>query len=122
MAPAAGMAARARLRRTRAAIPAGAIAPAGPDFEAAGPDFEAAGPDFEAARPDFEAAGPDFEAAGPDFKAAGPDFKAAGPDSQAAGPDSTDNPGVWLCSARRLSTGGDIIMESGVGENRWNFP
>ena len=34
----------------------GAIAPAGPDFEAAGPDFKAAGPDFEAARPDFEAA------------------------------------------------------------------
>ena len=36
--------------------PAGAIAVAGPDFEAAGPDFKAAGPDFEAARPDFEAA------------------------------------------------------------------
>ena len=46
--------------------PAGAIAPAGPDFEAAGPDFsEAAGPDFS------EAAGPDFsEAVGPDFSEA----------------------------------------------------
>ena len=56
MAPAAGMAARARLRRTRAAVPAGAIAAAGPDFEAAGSDFEAAGPDFEADGPDFEVA------------------------------------------------------------------
>ena len=37
-------------------VPAGAIAAAGPDFEAAGPDFNAAGPDFEAASPDFEAA------------------------------------------------------------------
>ena len=62
MAPAAGMAARARLGRAHAA----------------GPDFEAAGPDFEAARPDFEAAGPDFEAAGPDFEAAGLDFEAVG--------------------------------------------
>ena len=64
-----------RLRRARAAIPAGAriaagaIAGGGSDTEAAEPDFEVAGPDFEAARPDFEAAGPDFEAAGPDFEA-----------------------------------------------------
>ena len=50
-----------------AGAPAGAIAPAGPDFEAAGPDFEAAGPDVEAAGPDFKAAGPDFEAAQPNL-------------------------------------------------------
>ena len=56
MAPAAGMAARARLRRARASIPVGAIAAAGPDFEATGSGFEAAGPDFEAAGPDFEVA------------------------------------------------------------------
>ena len=59
------MAARAQLRRTRAAVPAGAIL-AGGAIAAAGPDTKAAGPDFEAARPDFEAAGTDFEAAGPD--------------------------------------------------------
>ena len=53
------MATHTRLRRAR--VPAGAIAAAGPDFEAAGPDFEAAAPDFEAAGPDFEAAGPDVE-------------------------------------------------------------
>ena len=59
MAPA-GIAARARRSRARAAIPAaGAIAPAGA-IAAAGPDFEAAGPDFEAAGPDFEAAGPNL--------------------------------------------------------------
>ena len=50
------MAAHVRLRRARAATPAGAIAATGPDFEAAGPGFEAAGPDLEAAGPDFEAA------------------------------------------------------------------
>ena len=96
MAPAAAMA-RARLRRARG-IAAGAIAPAGPDFEAAGPDFEAAGPDSEAAGPDFsEAAGPDFsEAAGPDFsEGVGPDFsETAGPDfSEAAGPDFSEGVG-----------------------------
>ena len=59
MAPAA--IAHAQRCRARAIPYAGAIAPAGPDFEAAGPDFEAAGPDFS------EAAGPDFsEAAGPE--------------------------------------------------------
>ena len=66
MASAAGMACarQSRVQDTAGAIaPAGAIAAAGPDFEAAGPDFKAAGPDFEAARPDFEAAGPDLEAA-----------------------------------------------------------
>ena len=48
---------QSRAQDTAGAIaPAGAIAAAGPDFEAAGPDFKAAGPDFEAARPDFEAA------------------------------------------------------------------
>ena len=52
--------ARARLRCARR-IAAGAIASAGPDFDAAGPDFEATGPDFEAAGPDLEAAGPDLE-------------------------------------------------------------
>ena len=70
--------------------PAGATAPAGPDFEAARPDFKAAGPDFEAAGPDFEAAGPDFEAAAPDFEAAGPDFEAARPVFEAVGPDLLD--------------------------------
>ena len=71
--PAAGMACarQSRAQDTAGAIaPAGAIAAAGPDFEAAGPDFKAAGPDFEVARPDLEAAGPDLEAAGPDLEAA----------------------------------------------------
>ena len=62
MAPAAGMA-RARQSRARdtagAMAPAGAIALAGPDFEAAGPVFEAAGLDFEAAGLDFGALGTD---------------------------------------------------------------
>ena len=42
-----------------AMAPAGAIALAGPDFEAAGPVFEAAGLDFEAAGLDFGALGTD---------------------------------------------------------------
>ena len=75
--------ARAAQPRARAIPYAGAIAPAGPDFEAAGPDFEAAGPDLEAAGPDLEAARPDFEAARPDSEAAGPDSEAAGPDFEA---------------------------------------
>ena len=58
--------------------PAGAIAPAGPDFEAASPDLKAAGPDFEAAGPDFEAAGPDSEVAGPD-STDGPDGPGSNP-------------------------------------------
>ena len=62
MAPAAGMACarQSRAHDTAGAIaPAGAIALAGPDFEAAGPVFEAAGPVFEAAGLDFGAVGPD---------------------------------------------------------------
>ena len=43
-APAEGMAC-ARLRRAHAIAGAGALAPAGPDFEAARPDSEVAGPD-----------------------------------------------------------------------------
>ena len=64
MAPAEGMATRARLRRVRAAMPAGVMLAADTIAAAAWPVFEAAGPDFEAAGPDYEAAGPDFEAAG----------------------------------------------------------
>ena len=37
-----GAAARVNIAGAAAFAPAGAIAPAGPDFEAAGPDFEAA--------------------------------------------------------------------------------
>ena len=73
MAPAGAKAAAPAMVRAQRSCPrtipyAGAIAPAGPDFEAAGPDFsEAAGPDFSVAT----STGPDFsEAVGPDFSEA----------------------------------------------------